>query len=143
MSSNNNDIDNVSFANETRFLQGPVYLYYHGSTKRKVDYVFRWQKTRVGVCCHGNKVFTAKSHTMHYYCPKRHMYQMSNREALTASPCCHGNEVSAATIHTMDQYCAKETVNQKEIDRLSENKVIEECPFCHGKQGFLSNGSQH
>ena len=25
---------------------------------------------------HGNKVFTAKSHTMNYYCPKRHMYQM-------------------------------------------------------------------
>ena len=38
----------------------------------------------------------------------------------------------------MDQHCAKETVNQKEIDRLSENKVIQECPFYHGNRASLA-----
>ena len=39
-------------------------------------------------------LFTAKSHTMHYYCPKKHMYQMISKEAVRVSPCCHGNEIS-------------------------------------------------
>ena len=97
--------------------------------------------TRVGVCRHGNNVFTAKSHTMYYCCPKRHMYQMPSKEAVRVSLCCHGNEVSVVTSHTMDQYCAKETVNQKEIDRLSENKLSRNV-FLPWQQGFLSNGSQ-
>ena len=75
---------------------------------------------------------------MHYYCPKRHMYQIPSKEAVRVSPCCHGNEVSVVTSHTMDQYCAKETVNQKEIDRLPENKVFQECPFCHGNRVSLA-----
>ena len=44
------------------------------------------KEVRVGVCCHGNKVFTAKSHTMHYCCPKRPMYQMPSKEAVRVSP---------------------------------------------------------
>ena len=92
---------------------------------------------REEVCCHGNKVFTVKSHTMHYYCPKRHIYQTPSKEAVRVSPC-HGHEASVVTSHTMDQYCAKETENQKEIDRLSENKVIQECPFCHGNSVSLA-----
>ena len=67
----------------------------------------------VGVCCHGNKVFIAKSHTVHYYCPKRHMHQMPSKEAVRVSLYCHGNEVSVVTGHTIDQYCVRETVNQK------------------------------
>ena len=67
------------------------------------------KKMMVGFCCHGNKVFKAKSHIIHYYCPKRHMYQMPSREAMRLSPCCHGSEVSVVKSHTMDQYCAKET----------------------------------
>ena len=66
------------------------------------------KKMKVAVCCHGNKVFAAKSHTRRYYCPKRHMYQKHNKEAVRVSPCCHSDEVSAVTSHTMDQYCAKE-----------------------------------
>ena len=66
------------------------------------------------------------------------MYQMPSRETVRISPSCHGNEVSVAMSHTLDQYCAKETVNQKEIDRLSENKVIQECLFCHGNRVSLA-----
>ena len=79
---------------------------------------------------------------MHYYCPNRHMYQMSGKGAVKVSPCCHGNEVSVVMCHNMDQYCAKDTVYQKEVDRPSESKVIQVCPF-PWQQGFLSNGSQH
>ena len=66
---------------------------------------------------------------MHYYCPKRYMYQLPSKEAVRVSPCCHSNEVYAATSHKMDQYCAKQTVHQKELGKLSENKVIQKCPF--------------
>ena len=38
----------------------------------------------------------------------------------------------------MDQYCAKETVNQKEIDRLPENKAIQESHFCHDNRVSLA-----
>ena len=38
----------------------------------------------------------------------------------------------------MDQYCTKETVNQNEIDRLSEKKPIQECPFCHDSRVSLA-----
>ena len=96
------------------------------------------KKVRVRICYHANKVFTAKSHTMHYYCHKRHMYQMPSKEAVRVSPCSYGNEVSVVTSHTMDQYCVKETVHEKEIDRLSENKVIQECPFYHGNSVSLA-----
>ena len=61
---------------------------------------------------------------------------MPNKEAVRVSLCCHGNEVSVVTSHTMDQHCAKETVNQKVIDRLSENKVVQQCPFLAMATGF-------
>ena len=91
MSSNNNDIDNVSVANETRFCEARCTCIAMGVLSIKLIMSSNVKKIRVEVCCHGNKLFTAKSHTMHYYCPKRHMYKLSNMEALRVSPCCQGN----------------------------------------------------
>ena len=81
------------------------------------------KKMRVEVCCHGKKVLTEKSHTMHYYCSKRHKYRMSSKEAVRVSPCCHGNEVSVVTGHTIDQYCAKGTVNQRKLTGFKKTKL--------------------
>ena len=75
---------------------------------------------------------------MHYYCRKKHMFQMPIKEAIRVSLCCHGNELSVVKIHTMEWYCAKETVNRKDIYRLLGNKVIQECSFCHGDRVSLA-----
>ena len=81
------------------------------------------KKMKIRVCCHGNKVFTVKNHTRHYYCPKRHMYQMPSIEAVRVSPCCHSNEVSVVTSHTIYYYFAKGTVNQKRLTSFQKTKL--------------------
>ena len=75
---------------------------------------------------------------MHYYCTKKNMFQVPSKEAVRISPCCHGNEVSVIKSHTIEWHCAKETVSQKDIDGLLENKAIPKCLFCHGDRVSLA-----
>ena len=92
------------------------------------------KKMRLEVCCHGNKFFTAKSHTMHYYCPKRQVCQMPSKEPVTISPCCHGNEVSVVTSHTIDQYRSKETANQKKLTGFQKTNLSRNVLFAEATE---------
>ena len=80
MSSHNNDINITMILTmsllpmKQGFYKAMCTCIVMGVLNAKLIMSSNGKKVRAGICCHGNEVFTAKSHTMHYYCLKKYMY---------------------------------------------------------------------
>ena len=86
------------------------------------------------LCCHGNKVCIATSHTMNSCCLKGSVYQIMTSYTFKQPSykhclCCYGNKVSIATSHTMDSCCLKRLVYQIRTSYTFKQRSYEHMPL--------------
>ena len=98
MSSNNNDIDNVSVANEKGFSKAMCTCISMGVLNAKLIISSNDKKMWVrGLLSWQQDLHSKESHHALLLSKETHV---PNVESVRVSPCCHGNEVSVVTSHT-------------------------------------------